>query len=90
MKVAPIPAYHDTLASALSAVASNMVARDIVAIDNNGREWHDAFCFGGVAYGSNKDANFPISINGKATRKWGHVNVWRDEKGRYEVNFYIL
>lgn len=69
MKVAPIPAYHDTLASALSAVASNMVARDIVAIDNGGREWHDTFCFGGVAYGSSKDANFPISIKGKATRK---------------------
>lgn len=90
MKFPSLPAYHATLTDALNAVELHMTLREIVPICSYDRQWHDSLCNGGVAYASNKDANFPITIKGKETKKWGHVNVWRSETGRYEVNFYVL
>ena len=96
MKFPSLPAYHATLSDALNAVEIHMAAREIVpicpydGIEYASHQWHNDLCNGGVAYNSSKDANFPIRIKDKATKKWGHVNVWRDERGRYEVNFYVL
>lgn len=36
-------------------------------------------------------SNFPlVSLKGKGTKKYGHIQVWRHESGRYEPNAYIL
>jgi hypothetical protein len=84
-----LPPFHETLGSAVSAAFDYLSARraefdPAFRLDN-------PFTFGGVAYGSQKDAHFPLlSYKGKATRKFGHINVWRSETGRYEVNAYVL
>lgn len=81
--------FHDTLGSAVSAAFDYLEARraqfdPALRLDN-------PFTFGGVAYGTNKDAHFElISFKGKPTRKFGHINVWRSETGLYEVNAYVF
>lgn len=85
-----LPAFHSTLSSAINAVNAHLLTRKIVIAENE-KNWTDVFCFGGLAYGENKEAHFPIaSLKEKPTRKFGHVTIWRNESGRYEVNFYIL
>ena len=82
-----LPSYHETLWQAVSAVQEHLVAREIVT----DVDWSEAFNFGGIPYGGYRDAHFPIvSIKGKPSRKHGHINIWRLDSGRYEVNFYLL
>jgi hypothetical protein len=81
--------FHETLGAAVSAAFDYLESRraefDLaLRLDN-------PFTFGGVPYGTNKDAHFELtSFKGKPTRKFGHINVWRSETGRYEVNAYVL
>ena len=81
--------FHQTLGSAVSAAFDYLSARRAefdpeLRLDN-------PFTFGGVAYGTSKDAHFELtSFKGKPTRKFGHINVWRSETGLYEVNAYVL
>ena len=90
MKNVSLPAFHAMLSNALDAVNAHLVTRQI-EIAEDGKNWANVFCFGGLAYGENKEAHFPLAnIKGKTTRKFGHVTIWRNEVGRYEVNFYIL
>lgn len=82
-----IPSFHQTLLSAIMAVEKNLNDRQIVSAEN----WQESFSFGGVPYGTNKEVHFEIaSIKGKATKKFGHVTIWRMDSGNYEVNFYLL
>jgi hypothetical protein len=86
---ATLPAYHATLSSALSALSAHLVAREIVLCDEGALE--SPFHFDGVKYGETKSANAEIAtVKGKPTKKWGHVTIWRETNGRYEINFYIL
>lgn len=85
----PLPAYHPTLSSALSALSAHLVERKIVL--NEADAFDAAFAFGGISYGENKSAHAQIAtVKDKPTRKWGHVTIWRETNGRYEINFYIL
>jgi hypothetical protein len=81
--------FHETLGAAVSAAFDYLEARR--AAFDPALRLDNPFTFGGVAYGTSKDAHFElVSFKGKPTRKFGHINVWRSETGRYEVNAYVL
>lgn len=86
MKLQP---FHQSLHGALAALAEHLAHRQIVLTEENSLE--SPYHFDGVPYGTHKSANAQIaSIKGKPTKKWGHVTIWRETNGRYEINFYIL
>lgn len=44
-----------------------------------------------VNYGSTVKYSFPLSrIDGRNTKKWVHIQLYRTDKGMYELNTYIL
>ena len=89
MKVIPLSSYHATLCEALSALAIHIASREIVLVETN--ELETPFQYGGISYGTHKEANAEIAtVKGKRTKKWAHVCIWRRESGTYEINFYIL
>lgn len=84
-----LPAYHETLSAALTALSNHLLAREIVLKEEGSLEY--PYHCDGICYGQNKSANAEIlTIKGKPTRKWGHVTIWRETNGRYEINFYVL
>lgn len=86
---------HETLSLALSAGLASLTASRAVFDEE---EASRPFQFDGIPYpqpGADglpyKSSNFPLSeYKGKATKKYGHVTIWRHESGRYEVNSYVL
>jgi hypothetical protein len=80
--------YHETLGAAVTAAFDAM--RSHAVYDPN-LEMENPYQYGGIRYGESKNFDFPLeSYRGKPTKKFGHINVWRDEKGTYEVNAYVL
>lgn len=46
---------------------------------------------GPLSYGDKRNFDFEIrALNGKPTRKYFHINIWRSTEGRYELNTYVL
>lgn len=44
-----------------------------------------------MPYGTETHKHFEIAaLKGKRTKKYFHASIWRTERGRYEVNCYIL
>jgi hypothetical protein len=81
--------YHETLSSAVSAGFDYLTSNR--AEFNPELRFDNPFTFDGIGYGCSKEAHFELaSYKGKPTRKFGHVTVWRNESGRYEVNAYVL
>ncbi len=84
-----LPSYHETLHAALAALTSHLIANGIEA--DNADDVTSPYQFDGIPYGTSKESHFEIKfIKGKATRKWGHVTIWRSDKGRYEINYYSM
>jgi hypothetical protein len=84
-----LPAYHAALNPALTALSNHLLEREIVLKEEGSLE--SPYHFDGIPYGTHKSANAEIlTIKGKPTRKWGHVTIWRETNGRYEINFYVL
>lgn len=80
--------YHETLGQAITA--------GVNYLHNQGAEFDEAelrepFTFDGVKYGQTKNSHVQLATyKGKPTKKFGHLTIWRDETGRYEVNVYVL
>ena len=53
--------------------------------------WSETVCANPINYNTHHNFDFPIlTYKGKPTRKYFHVNIWRDERGTYELNCYVL
>lgn len=75
----------ETLSRSLDEVQSH--------IDENKVELFEDFriCWDHISYGSKAEKHFEIkSLKGKKTRKWLHINIYRLDCGKYEVNCYCL
>jgi hypothetical protein len=89
MSTPTLPAYHVALNPALTALSNHLLEREIVLKEEGSLE--SPYHFDGIPYGTHKSAHAEIlTIKGKTTRKWGHVTIWRETNGRYEINFYVL
>lgn len=77
-----------TLSEALDSVEAERVTSGEVVPVGSIRE---PFSCGGVAYGETRSASIQLEkFKGKATRKYLHVQIYRDESGLYEANTYAL
>jgi hypothetical protein len=78
---------HDTLYQAMNQAESELYeARALPAED-----WAEKFSYGGIPYGTRKEAHFPLlSYKGKPTKKYGHVVIERLSQGTYETVVYFL
>jgi len=88
MKTLARSPYTETLGQAVELAIENLIESgaefDRSAID-------ERYAFDGVPYETTKQADVAlISYKGKATKKWGHVSIYRMNSGRYEVTTYIL
>ena len=82
--------YTETLGHALAAIKDELVNRGVI-LSEGCADWLDVFTFGGLAYGTSKEAHAAIfTIKDKPTKKWAHATIWRHETGRYEWNLYVL
>lgn len=80
--------YTDRLDQAIEAIekaAADMQAEFVNTF------WYEAICSGGIEYDTDRSVNVELaSFRGRATRKYGHITIYRLETGRYEWNFYVL
>ncbi len=84
----PMQNFHQTLGQAINAGIQYLQSQ---GAEFNEAELREPFTYDGVQYNADKKSDAAISsLNGKPTKKWAHLQVWRDETGRYEVNAYIL
>jgi len=75
---------HETLSDALDCAENDL---EQVVLDGDFRE---DFAYGGIPYGTSKSSHTKIvSIKGKPTKKYFHVNIYRLDSGRYELVSYI-
>lgn len=82
-----LPSYHETLSAALNALTHYLFKAEIIPSE----DILIPFQYDGIKYNSFKESHVPLSsIKNKATKKYGHVTIWRNEVGRYEINYYSL
>lgn len=75
----------ETLSRSLDDVQSYIEEEKIELVDDFRLDWDH------ISYNSKAEKHFEIkSLKGKKTRKWLHVNIYRLDSGRYEVNCYCL
>ncbi len=79
--------YFDTLSQALQKVEER-AKKDGFEIVDQEREFF-LFGVGGVKYGDTKRGRFDLEKEGKLSKKKLHVQIYRMESGRYELNQYI-
>ena len=78
---------HDTLWQALNQAEKELSESRAIPAEN----WQEKFQYGGIPYGTRKEAHFPLlSYKGKPTKKYGHVVIERLDRGTYEVVVYCL
>ena len=77
----------DTLGQALDGIEKHLAQKQIIL----GSDLREPFMYGGIPYGTHKEAHYPIqTIKGKATKKYFHITLTRLDSGRYEPVFYVL
>lgn len=79
--------YFDTLSQALDKVLEK-TTKDGYEIVDQEREFF-LFGIGGIKYGETKRASFELIKNDKPSKKKLHIQIYRMESGRYELNQYI-
>lgn len=80
--------FTDTLSAALDSARAYFAEAGAVLSSD---DWTNTFCFGGMGREETKESHAEIAtLNGKATKKWAHVTIYRLSSGRYEMNAYIL
>lgn len=79
--------YFDTLSQALQKVEER-AKKDGFEIVDQEREFF-LFGIGGIKYGETKRGRFDLEKEGKLSRKKLHVQIYRMDSGRYELNQYI-
>lgn len=54
------------------------------------RDFREDYAYGGIPYETSKEVHIPIvSINGKKTKKYFHVIIYRLHSGNYELVSYV-
>jgi hypothetical protein len=79
--------YFESLAQALDSVLEKTTKKGFEIVDQE-REFF-LFGIGGINYGDTKKASFDLEKDGKPSRKKLHIQIYRMESGRYELNQYI-
>lgn len=76
--------YHESLSEALGEVERFLAIKGYEA--NEG----DLFQFGtgGISYGQTKSYSFELTINGEPAKNMLHVQIYRMDSGKYELNMY--
>ncbi len=81
----------ESLSLALTAAFAEIEGRQVVIAPDMRQEAENVFIFGGMSYNETKSANIPIvTLQGKPTKKYAHITIYRAESGRYEVTTYLL
>jgi hypothetical protein len=79
--------YFETLSETVTEI-HDRIQTDHIELDPR---WSEDVCREHIAYGTVRTFDFPvIAYKGKPTRKYFHVCIYRDEKGRYELVSYLL
>ena len=79
----------ERLDQALDIAAEILESNRAVLADPD--ELYRKFIYGGLNYNENKSSSAELSsLKGKQTRKYAQLTVYRDERGLYEVNVYLL
>jgi len=79
--------YFDTLAQALDKVSEKTKKEGFEIVDEE-REFF-LFGVGGIKYGETKRGRFDLVKDEKPSKKKLHIQIYRMESGRYELNQYI-
>jgi hypothetical protein len=80
--------YFETLASAVDAIFARAYD-DKCEFARPSEVW--ALCQDPLAYDTNRTGDFRLtSRNGKPTRAYYHVRIYRLSSGRYELSTYVL
>lgn len=78
---------HDTLWQAMNQAEKEITESNAVPAE----DWAEKFSYGGIPYGTRKEAHFPlVSYKGKPTKKYGHIVIERLSQGTYETVVYFL
>jgi hypothetical protein len=78
--------YHETLGECVSEVNNRLAKKDVVIADP---AWADSLPAVNYEQALNLDLQI-VTLRGKFTKKYFHVNIYRLPSGRYELNTYIL
>lgn len=86
----PRPHFFQSLSETITQVHAEIDERNLVL--DAGVTWSEIICAAGpINYGFDRRFDFSIAtLKNKPTRKYFHVNIWRDTEGRYELNTYVL
>jgi len=76
--------YHNTLSEALSEV-EEFLSKKGYGIDD---EQLFQFGVGGIPYGQTKRKSFELNRNGEPAKNLLHVQIYRMDSGKYELNMY--
>ena len=80
--------YHSTLSGAVDEIVYRLLRQGAVPADPN---WRDTFSSLPLYRAQSHRTSFELaSLRGKLTKKFFHVNLYRLDSGRYELNTYIL
>lgn len=83
--------YHETFSSALNAVEESLEIAGITLQDPEGINPIRHMADSPLNYEETRRGDFAIAtLNGKPTRKYFHVSLYRLHTGRYEITTYIL
>ncbi len=83
--------YAETLSESLDNAFAELKDRGAVIAVDIEQHAREMFGDGGIRYNETRSANIPlVSYKGKATKKAGHITIYRMESGRYEQTNYIL
>jgi hypothetical protein len=79
--------YFDTLKKALDNVSEKTKKEGYEIVDQE-REFF-LFGVGGIEYGENKKKSFYLEKDEKKSKNKLHIQIYRMDSGRYELNQYI-
>lgn len=72
----------------MEAAKTQLMERAAIVLDY---AFFDRITFSGVPYGHTVEAHAELATyKGKPTKKWGHVTIYRQPTGTYELNVYVL
>lgn len=88
MKYHPLPTYTETQGEAMRAIEEHLAERGYAFSCQSA--W-DSYGTGGIAYQTNKGANFALEAIAKPAKmgRYLTVNLYRMPSGRYEISAYI-